>query len=175
MRRLLTLVVGAIVVLGGFGGLMLAFSARDEGSLETPAAAGPGRLEPDRGASHERAAERPAPGELPTSGPHRDRNVTRDERALGPDELLQALEQGNVVLVYGEARPPAAFRELQEAVAGPFDAELAVIGQSIILARRPGLDGYAALAWRRSLRTDDPADPQLRDFAEAWLGKGLRP
>jgi hypothetical protein len=31
-----------------------------------------------------------------------------------------------------------------------------------------------ALAWRRRLRTADPADPRLRDFVDAWLGQGPR-
>ena len=62
---------------------------------------------------------------------------------------------------------------LQEDVAGPFDAELAAAGQAVILARRAGAGPATALAWRRILKTGDATDPELREFAEAWLGRGL--
>lgn len=169
MRRALTVAVGTIVVIGGLVALVAAFSARDDAGVAVDAA-GPGELQPDRGSSHDGAA--PAAALLPTSGTHRPRNVTADATEIGGDELVHALEQGNVVLVYGGRRPPASLRGLQEAVAGPFDAELAAAGQSVILARVPGVDGVAALAWRRLLRAPDAADPRLREFAEAWLGKG---
>lgn len=169
MRRLLTVVVGTLVVLGGLVALVAAFSARDDAGVET-AAAGPGELQPDRGAGHDATA--PDATLLPTSGPHRPLNVTRDASELSGDELLHALEQGNVVFAYGARRPPAALTAVQEAVAGPFDAELAAAGQSVILMRVPGLDGTAGLAWRRLLTTPDAADPRLREFAEAWLGTG---
>jgi hypothetical protein len=29
-----------------------------------------------------------------------------------------------------------------------------------------------ALAWRRSLRASDPTAPELKAFADAWLGRG---
>jgi hypothetical protein len=69
-------------------------------------------------------------------------------------------------------RAPAALRRLQEDVSGPFDAELAAAGQMVVLTRWPGADGVQALAWRRRLVASGPADPQLRAFAEAWLGQG---
>jgi hypothetical protein len=40
----------------------------------------------------------------------------------------------------------------------------------VILDRRPGSKGTIALAWRRELRSEDPA--QLRAFADAWLAQG---
>ena len=55
---------------------------------------------------------------------------------------------------------------------GPFDAELAAAGQAVILAPRPGVGGVIALAWRRKLETDSPADPKLREFVEAYLAQG---
>jgi hypothetical protein len=61
---------------------------------------------------------------------------------------------------------------VQEEVSGPFDAEIAAAGQAVILARRPGSGPATAAAWRRLLRAQDPADPALREFAEAWLGRG---
>jgi hypothetical protein len=135
---------------------------------------GPGTLEPDRGAKHVDGAQTPAspPDRPPTSGPHRAEPVTRDATALSDDQLLEALQLGNVVLTYDTTQPPPALRTLQEDVAGPFDPQLAAAGQAVILDRRPGANGVIALAWRRRLRATDPADPQLRAFAETWLGQG---
>jgi hypothetical protein len=160
---LIRILAVVLVVAAGLAGLLLVFSARDEGQIEA-SPIGPGTLQPDRGASHGAPA---AAGGLPTSGTHRPEPVTRDRRPLTNDQLIHALELGNVVIVY-DRRPPAALVRLQEDVTGPFDAEVAAAGQAIILARRPG--PTTALAWRRTLETDDPA--QLREFAEAWLGEG---
>jgi hypothetical protein len=156
-----------LVVAAGLAGLLLVFSARDEGQLEA-APAGPGELQPDGGAAHGAPAER---GGLPTSGAHRPLAVTRDRRRLTNDQLIHALELCNVVIVYGERTPPPALVQLQEEVAGPFDAEVAAAGQAVILARQGG--PTTALAWRRVLETDNPA--RLREFAEAWLGEGVAP
>ena len=77
------------------------------------------------------------------------------------------------MILYDAPDPGAALAGIQREVAGPFDAELAAAGQAVILARRPGAGPATALAWRRVYQTDDPRDPQLREFAEAWLGRGL--
>ena len=42
----------------------------------------------------------------PTSGPHVPLAVTRDESELNDDQLLQALEVGDVVIMYGATVPP---------------------------------------------------------------------
>jgi hypothetical protein len=77
------------------------------------------------------------------------------------------------VLVHGTSPPPGELLNLQEALSGPFDPGLAEAGQQVILVRRPKAgEQVQALAWRRSLRGVGAADPALRDFAEAWLGKG---
>jgi hypothetical protein len=132
--------------------------------------AGPGTLEPDRGSAHVDGPRTPAsaPDDPPTSGPHRPEAVTRDEVPLSDDQLLEALHLGNVVFAYDGSA--AALKKIQDEVSGPFDPELAAAGQAVILARRPGVKGTIALAWRRELRSDDPA--QLREFADAWLGQG---
>jgi hypothetical protein len=137
-------------------------------------AGGPGTLEPDRGANHVDGPRTPAsaPDDPPTSGPHRAEPVTRDATELSDDQLLEALHLGNVVIAYDGTAPPAALKTLQDDVSGPFDPQLAAAGQAVILDRRPGAGGVIALAWRRRLRTADPADPQLRAFADAWLGQG---
>jgi uncharacterized protein DUF3105 len=131
---------------------------------------GPGTLEPDRGSAHVNGPRTPAspPDEPPTSGPHRSEKVTRDEVPLSDDQLLEALHLGNVVFAYDGS--PAALKKIQDDVSGPFDPELAAAGQAVILDKRPGVKGTIALAWRRELRSDDPA--QLREFADAWLGQG---
>jgi Protein of unknown function (DUF3105) len=172
VRRLLAIAAGVLVLAGGLVVVALAFSSRDD--AQVGAASGPGRSEPDRGARHLPAGEHaqvPA-GTLPTSGPHRPDLVTADARRLSDDQILHALELGDVVIAYDAARPPAPLRRLQAQVSGPFDAELAAAGQAVILARRPGAGPATALAWRRELRAADPASPALRDFAEAWLGRG---
>jgi hypothetical protein len=137
---------------------------------------GPAVLEPDRGADvlPDDAPARPAspPQEPPTSGPHKADPVARDASELSDDQLLRALAQGNVVLAYGGNEPPRALATLQEDVSGPYDPEVAAAGQAVILARRAGVDGVIALAWRRKLETRSPEDPALHEFAEAYLGQG---
>ena len=178
MRRLLTVLAGAVLVVGGAAALLLVFTARDDAPVSGPAAsAGPGELQPDRGSRHLPAGEHvPLDGltDPPTSGAHHPRLPTSEGEPLSPDEILHSLELGNVILFYDTARPPAALRALQRDVSGPFDAEVAAAGQQVILARRAGTAGVTAAAWRRLLRAGDPADPRLRAFAEAWIGRGVR-
>ena len=170
MRRALVVLIGAVVAIAALVGLVLFLGSRDDSQLSA-GPSGPGELQEDRGARHDGPAEET--GEPPTSGTHRPDLVTRDRRELTADQIIHALELGNVVILY-ERRAPALGR-LQEEVSGPFDADLAAAGQAVILMRRDGAGPAAALAWRRILRAEDPADPALREFAEAWLGVGLEP
>jgi hypothetical protein len=163
LRRVAVLAAGAVVAAAALLALVLVLGARDD--AEVAGAQGPGELRPDRGASHD-AAARSSASEPPTSGTHRPELVTRDRRLLTDDQLIHALELGNVVIL--SERPDPALAGVQREVAGPFDAELAAAGQAVILGRRPG--PTVALAWRRVLRSDDPAE--LRAFAEAWLASG---
>ncbi len=171
MSRLLAVVLGVVVVLGGIYALTAVFSARDDANVTRTE--GPGRAEPDRGAEHGAPATLRRDGAPPTSGPHQPRLVTRDRRTLDDDRLLHALELGNVVLLYPGRTPPPALLRLQEQVAGPFDAELAAAGQTVILARAPDVGEVQALAWRHRQTASGPQDPALRAFAEYWLGRGL--
>ncbi|HEY7075135.1 MAG TPA: DUF3105 domain-containing protein [Solirubrobacteraceae bacterium] len=150
--------------------LIFILASRDSGKVSQ--ARGPGALEADHGRAHDRAAAATPPDAPPTSGPHLPRNVTRDGVALTNDQLLQALELGDVVLAYDPATPAAPLRRLQRAVSGPFDPELAAAGQMVVLEPRPGVHGVIALAWRRRVRAASAADPRLRAFSEAWLGRG---
>jgi hypothetical protein len=168
--RPVVVLLGMAVAVAALLGLVLFLAGRDDSQL--PAAPdGPGKLQPDRGARHDGPAQETAGP--PTSGTHRPEPVTRDRGELTADQIIHALELGNVVILY-ERRAPALER-LQEEVSGPFDADLAAAGQAVILMRRDGAGPAAALAWRRILRAEDPADPALREFAEAWLGVGLEP
>jgi hypothetical protein len=177
VRGLLAVLGGVVLVVVAIGGWVLFANARDDAGVGTGAGAapsGPGELQPDRGKRHLPAGEHvPLEGltDPPTSGPHHDELPTRED-PLDDDEILHALELGDVILFYEGAKAPAGLRRLQRDVSGPFDPEVAAAGQQVILARRPGTEGVVAAAWRRLLRTDGPDDPRLREFAEAWLGAG---
>jgi hypothetical protein len=155
--------------------LIIILASRDPSGVQS-ASSGPGTLQPDRGATHLGADAPPTPvsppARPPTSGPHRPEAVSRDAADLSDDQLLEALHLGNVVIAYASARPPEALRALQRESAGAFSPDVAAAGQAVILDHRPGAGGIIALAWRRELRTKDPADPQLREFVDAWLGQG---
>jgi hypothetical protein len=173
VRRLAAVLLGTALVAGGIFALLLAFNARDDAGVGGPAPAGPGILQPDRGSRHLDSTQHvPLEGltDPPTSGAHHDRLPTREGR-LSPDEILHSLELGDVILFYDAPRPPAALRAVQREVSGPFDPEVAAAGQQVILARRDGAGAVTAAAWRRLLRADDPADPRIREFAEAWVGR----
>jgi hypothetical protein len=169
LRGAVLAVVGVALAVGA---VFFVVTSRDDSQVAGPR--GPGELQPNRGASHAARAE-PAGGDPPTSGAHRPDLVTRDRRPISDDQLIHALELGDVVILYEGREPPADVVRLQEEVAGAFDAELAAAGQAVILARRAGAGAATALAWRRLLRVDDAADPALREFTEYWLGRGLQP
>jgi hypothetical protein len=173
LRRALPALVGVAVAVAVVAAVFLFVTGRDDSNVAGPD--GPGELQPNRGASHSGPAE--ASGDdPPTSGTHEPRLVTRDRRPITDDQLIHALELGDVVILYDAQQPPPALVQLQEDVmGGPFDAEVAAAGQAVILARRPGAGPATALAWRRILRADDPADPALLEFTEFWLGRGLQP
>lgn len=151
-RRAAGVVATVVVALAGGFGLLAFFVARDDAPVEerdaaTAPARGPGQAARGRGAA-----------DLPPR-----------ERA----RLLRALRAGNVVLVYGTATAPPRLRALARNVAGgPYDPALESAGQAVILVRRQGTRGVVALAAGRRLAASSPADPELRRFAEAWLGRG---
>jgi hypothetical protein len=153
--------------------LIFLLASRDSSGVA--AERGPGTLQPDHGLRKlpDSAPARPAspPNDPPTSGTFREQAIARDGTRLSDDELLTALASGNVVLAYDAAAPPAALRRLQRQIAGKFDTFNEGAGQAVILARRPGVTGVIALAWRRILRVSDPTDPRLFDFVNAWLGQ----
>lgn len=159
MRRVLPVLLGIVIVVGGLFGLLTLFNDRDSAGIGNGAAAGgPGVLEQ-------------RPGDPPTSGEPSGKAPAR-EGALPDEAIVSALALGNVVLVYGTADPPPELVRMRRDATGPFDAGLAAAGQMALLVRRPGVDGVQALAWQRRLEAQDAADPRLRDFIDFWLGKG---
>lgn len=172
MRRLLPILLGALVVIGGGVLLLTVVHGRDAAGIGQQAGAGPGALEPDRGnATQAGAGVGRFSAPAPTSGTHAPRNPRREGR-VDDAELLQALALGDVAFVYDGARPPDALSALRRDISGPFDPELAAAGQMVLLVRRADARGIQALAWRRRLQVAGPHDPRLRAFAEAWLGQG---
>ena len=163
----LVLSVGLIDVLSGF------FAGRDQAGISGSANA-VGLQFRDLGHAHL------SPGELrpvydsdpPTSGAHVPEPVVRDNATLNNDQLLEALELGDIVIVYGPRTPPPGLQQLAQSVAGPFTPTLAAAGQAVILAHRPGTVGVTALAWTHLLSVGTPADPSLRQFADQLLGRG---
>ncbi|MGH2876929.1 MAG: DUF3105 domain-containing protein [Solirubrobacteraceae bacterium] len=164
----LAVAIGVIALLSG--GLL---AGRDSPGI-SGAGAGPGTSFPDQG--HARLS----PGQLqpvynsdpPTSGPHIPEPIVRDRAQLSDYQLLQGLEVGDVILMYGTRRPPAGLSAMAAAVAPPFTPALAAAGGAVVLAHRPGTRGVVALAWTRMLRVASARDPALRGFAQFWLGRG---
>jgi hypothetical protein len=108
----------------------------------------------------------------PTSGAHKPVNVTKDQATISDDQLLQALQVGDVVLLYGTRKPPPGLKALALRAAPPFTPALAATGGAVILARRPGTRGIVAAAWTHLLRAADASDPNLPTFIDYWLGRG---
>jgi hypothetical protein len=168
------------IAIGGVLLLLIVFQGRDSSQLhqQADASGAPGQAFADQGNAHLRAGQRPSQryaSDPPTSGPHVPVAIRSDGDGtrVSDDQLLQALELGDVVLLYGGARPPAALRALADRLAGPFDPALAASGEAVLLARRTGTQGVVAVAWRHLLRTRSASDPALERFASYWLGRGV--
>jgi hypothetical protein len=98
--------------------------------------------------------------------------VTRAGAPLNDDQLLSALQMGDVVILYGTRRPPAGLEQFARTVAPPFTPDLAATGDAVILAPRPGTAGILAVAWAHLLRVGRASDPLLREYVGFWLGRG---
>ena len=180
-RRAAGVIATAVVAVAGGVALLLFFVSRDDapvnkGGDPQTEVKGPGQAFTDLGDEHvspPEAGKAKYNSNPPTSGPHVPAPIPRDRVVLSDDQILHALEDGNVVIVYGKRKAPKPLRQLAEDVSGgPFDPALVQAGQSVILARRKGTDGVVALAWRHLLRAPSADDPELTRFAEFWLGRG---
>ena len=163
----LALSVGLIVLVSGY------FTSRDQAGVSGGSDA-PGQAYADLGHGVLRPGEpRPAyNSNPPTSGAHLPAAVTRDGVALSDDQLLQALEVGDVVIFYGTRQPPAGLEAFTHTVAPAFTPALAAIGETVIVAPRAGTDGLTAVAWAHLLSVQGPSSPGLGDFVSFWLGRG---
>lgn len=172
-RGALLVLIGLVLAAAGILGLQIYLGDRDKAGITS--AAGPGKAFPDQGNRHLRSGERSAVtynSNPPTSGPHVPEEVKADGATLSDNQLLQALEVGNVVLAYPQRTAPPALRALAKDIAGPFDQALVDSGQAVILARRPGLRSIVAVYSRHLLPVASPEDPALGAFARYWLDHG---
>jgi hypothetical protein len=162
--------VGLIALLSGF------FAGRDKAEL-SGRGSGPGQAFPDLGHALLRPGQ-PRPRGIqynsnpPASGPHVPEPILHNEARLNDDQILEALELGDVVIVHGTRDPPPGLLAASRTVAPRFSPALAAAGQAVILVHRPHYRGLAALAWAHLLRFTGPADPRLRPFVQFWLGRG---
>jgi hypothetical protein len=163
----LAVAFGAIALLSGF------FAGRDQAGVGGTGTL-PGIAFADLGYAHLKPG-RPLPhynSTPPTSGAHVPVPVDGDNRQLSDNQLLEALELGDVVLMYGTPAPPSGLKSLVDSLAAPFTPALAAAGQAVVMARRPGTRGLLALGWAHMLRVGTPDDPLLRTFINYWLGRG---
>jgi hypothetical protein len=176
--RLRGLARGALAVAAtaaALAALLLFLASRDSSTFQ--GASGPGLAFPDQGHQHLAPGATGGPrfaydSSPPTSGPHVPVLPTGDLRRLSTDELLQALEVGDVVLVYGDRRLQSGLRRLATDLAGPYSRSLAAAGQAVVLDFEPGRSGVVGVAWRHLLRSSGPSDPRLQTFIQFWLGRG---
>ena len=163
----LAIAAGAIALLSGY------FAGNDTPGV-TGSSRGPGIAVKDIGDTHLRRGQTPPrySSNPPTSGPHVPVPVRSNRAVLSNNQLLEALELGDVVLVYGSPAPPPQLQAVARANAAPFTPALAAAGQAVILARRPGTRGVVGLAWAHLIRVPGPAAPSLRHFIQYWLGRG---
>jgi hypothetical protein len=176
LRWLAIVLASAALAVGGILLLLAFFGSRDRSNVVLPGSL-PGLLMPDRGDRllPPGTLQRTRRGTPPTSGPHAVAPVAGDGVELTDDQLLTALALGNVVVLYPRDPLPPALRRLQLTVAGGRTSEpLVASGQAVVLARRSGVTGIYALAWRRLLHVRGADDARLAAFAGYWLGRGAR-
>jgi hypothetical protein len=173
--RVALVVVIVLLSLAAVAGVLIFAASRDKADVNG-IDKGPGVQFPDQGHDHLALGEEPKVkfnSNPPTSGPHLPEGIVRDGVRLSRDQILQALEKGNVVLFFDSATEGRALRRLQQRITGPYDSAVAGAGQAIVLARRPRTQGVTAAAWRHLLTVKRPNDPALEGFVQYWLGRGV--
>jgi hypothetical protein len=176
-RRAAGVVATVLVALAAVVGLLALLASRDDPDLTPAGQAGPGQALPDRGTRHLRPGQRsprqPGSGP-PTSGPHAPATVRRTGAPLSDDQLLHAVERGNVVILHGPGQDQDALLRLAEQTAGRFDPALAASGQAVIVAPRSDVRGLVAVSWGHRQPAAAATDPALRRFVEFHLGRARR-
>jgi hypothetical protein len=169
VERLAILVVSLAISVGVIALLSGGLLAGNDDPGVSAGQDGPGTRIRDQGDLHLRLGElRPVyDSDPPTSGAHIPQAVGRDRSELSDNQLLQALEVGDVILIYGTPQPPGGLAQIAQAVGGRFTPALALSGQAVILARRPGTRGVIALAWTRMLHSLTCAASRSSGLAEA--------
>lgn len=167
-------VAGVVLGVAALVGVVALLTSRDRSTLRAPT--GPGIQLPDLGKSRGALGNTPlsAGAEPLASGPHAAVPIRRDGVRLSADQVLRALELGDVVLVYRSPSAVRALRALADAEAAPFSPGLAAAGDAVVLDHEPRYRGVTALAWRHVLHARSPADPALGGFVSSWLGLGAR-
>jgi hypothetical protein len=157
----------AIALLSGF------FTGQDQPGF-SGADTGPGIAFRDLGHAHLQPGQPHPPynSNPPTSGAHVPDIPSADGGELTNDQLLEVLELGDIVIMYGSPTPPPGLQALARQVAPPFNPALVATGAELIFARRPGTKGLIGLAWAHMIRTPSAADPMLKVFVQYWLGRG---
>jgi hypothetical protein len=176
-RRLWLALTGIVLSVAVLAGVLFFVAGRDDPQVSS-ADRGPGQVFPDQGKRHLALGEEPKVrfnSDPATSGPHIPDPVLRDGIRLTRDQVLQALERGNVVVFFDSGREGRALRKLQRQLTGRYDSAVAAVGQALVLARRPGTKGVIAAAWRHLLSVRSPSDPQLIAFAQYWIGRAAQP
>lgn len=170
LQRIVGILLGVVALVG----VVALLTTRDRSTLS--ARSGPGVQLPDLGNTRTApsAAVSPSADAPPASGPHAPVPVRRDGVRLSPDQVLRALELGDVVLVYDTRSAGRGLRALADAMAARFSPSLAAAGDAVVLDHDPRYRGVTALAWRHVLPARSPADPALAGFVSYWLGLGAR-
>lgn len=170
--RTLRIAIGAVVSLAGVVALLAFFASRDDSTFSSGKS--PGQEFADQGHKH-LAPGAGKPGynsDPPTSGAHVAKLPARDGGALTDDEILEAIELGNVVLLHAPGSPEAPLRAVARELDAAYDRELAASGAAVLVGTRQGTGGVVAVAWRHLQRATSASDPGLADFAEFYLGRG---
>jgi Protein of unknown function (DUF3105) len=163
----LVLSFGLIAVLSGF------FAGRDSAGVSGTEST-IGQQFKDLGHAHLSPGQpRPAyNSDPPTSGAHVPEPILLNENVLNDDQLLEALEVGDVVVMYGTHKPPPGLQPLARSLGGRFTPALAAAGQAVLLAKRRGMVGLTGLAWTHMIRVPTAHNPLLREFIQQYLGRG---
>jgi hypothetical protein len=89
-----------------------------------------------------------------------------------PTATSRLLRAGNIELRYARAADRNALVALADEEAGTDTSALRALGGAVVVTHHPQPAPVIALAYQRRLRVTSARDPRLRDFVQAWLGKG---